>query len=137
MPGLRGNGTWISLAQRTIDEVYDYWSDACGGGIYWVSSIGQFGFGIDAHVATLPVNRSKSGPNLQITQLEFISLATRTYLMTGNATLLHITEELFNWVVDTGMVDLATGIVNDGVDANGCTVPTQQWSYSYGASQPF
>lgn len=69
-----------------------------------------------------------------ITQLEFISLAARTYLLTRNETLLHITEKLFNWVVDSGMVDLATGTVYDGVDTVACKVSTAQWSYSYGVS---
>lgn len=115
MPGLKGNGTWISLAQRTIDEVYDYWTPECGGGIYWSTDPAQY--------ATY-----KSG----ITQLEFISLATRTYLLTKNATLLHITEQLFTWIVDSGMVDLASGTVYDGVDTVGCTVSKAQWSYSYG-----
>ncbi|KAG4414613.1 hypothetical protein IFR04_012267 [Cadophora malorum] len=115
MPGLRGNGTWISLAQRTIDEVYDYWTPGCGGGIYWSTDPAQY--------ATY-----KSG----ITQLEFISLATRAYLLTKNGTLLQITERLFTWIVDSGMVDLATGTVFDGVDTVGCTVSKAQWSYSYG-----
>ena len=47
--------------------------------------------------------------------------------MTRNATLLHITEQLFTWIVDSGMVDLDTGTVYDGVDTVGmhgiyCTV---------------
>ena len=54
--------------------------------------------------------------------------------MTRNATLLHITEKLFNWVVDSGMVDLEAGTVYDGVDTVACTVSTDQWSYSYGVS---
>ncbi|KAK0101427.1 hydrolase 76 protein [Cadophora gregata] len=115
MPGLWGNGTWITLAQRTIDEVYDYWTPECGGGIYWSTD--------PAQSATY-----KSG----ITQLEFISLAMRTYLQTKNATLLHITEKLLTWIVDSGMMDLATGTVYDGVDTAGCTVFKAQWSYSYG-----
>ncbi|KAH6720279.1 glycoside hydrolase [Leptodontidium sp. MPI-SDFR-AT-0119] len=115
MPGLRGNGTWISLAQRTIDEVYDYWTPDCGGGIYWSTDPSQY-------------PTYKSG----ITQLEFISLATRTYLLTRNETLLHITEKLFNWIVDSKMIDLSTGTVYDGVDTVACTVSEAQWSYSYG-----
>lgn len=67
-----------------------------------------------------------------ITQLEFISLATRTYLLTKNTTLLHISEALFNWIVDSKMVDLSTGTVYDGVDTVACTVSEAQWSYSYG-----
>ena len=136
MPGLRGNGTWISLAQRTIDEVYDYWTPDCGGGIYWVctqllshgSSTHQY-----IHQSTDPAQYAtyKSG----ITQLEFISLATRAYLLTKNGTLLQITERLFTWIVDSGMVDLATGTVFDGVDTVGCTVSKAQWSYSYGVSR--
>ncbi|PVH84781.1 glycoside hydrolase family 76 protein [Cadophora sp. DSE1049] len=104
-----------TLAQQTIDEVYDYWTPECGGGIYWSTDPAQY--------ATY-----KSG----ITQLEFISLATRTYLQTKNVTLVHITEKLFTWIVDSGMVDLATGTVSDGVDTVGCTVSNAQWSYSYG-----
>jgi mannan endo-1,6-alpha-mannosidase len=54
--------------------------------------------------------------------------------MTRNSTLLHITEKLFNWIVDSGIVDLETGTVYDGVDTSACTVSTDQWSYSYGVS---
>lgn len=54
--------------------------------------------------------------------------------MTRNATLLQITEKLFNWIVDSGMVDLETGTVYDGVDTVACAVSTDQWSYSYGVS---
>jgi mannan endo-1,6-alpha-mannosidase len=57
--------------------------------------------------------------------------------MTRNATLVHITEKLFNWIVDSGMVDLATGNVYDGVDTVACTVSASQWSYSYGVSRVF
>ncbi|KUJ12476.1 family 76 glycoside hydrolase [Mollisia scopiformis] len=117
MPGLsrRGNGTWISLVQRTIEEVYSYHTSDCGGGIYWSTDPSQY-------------PTYKSG----ITQLGFISLASRAYLMTRNETLLAITEELFNWVVSSGMVNLTSGWVGDGVDTTGCAVHTDQWSYSYG-----
>ncbi|CZS93155.1 uncharacterized protein RCO7_07821 [Rhynchosporium graminicola] len=115
MPGLSGNGTWISLVQRTIDEVYDYWNTECGGGIVWSTD----------SLHPIPY---KSG----ITQLEFISLATRAYLLTKNETLLEISEKLLNWMVDSKVVDLSTGTVNDGVNTENCTVRKDQWSYSYG-----
>lgn len=115
MPELEGNGTWISLVQRTLDEVYDYWTDDCGGGIYWSTDPGQY-------------PTYKSG----ITQLGFISLATRAYILTQNETLIDMTEQLFNWAVTSGMIDLETGVVNDGVDTVACTVSIDQWSYSYG-----
>jgi len=57
--------------------------------------------------------------------------------MTRNSTLLNITEQLFNWIVDSGMVDLENGVVNDGVDTVACAVSTAQWSYSYGVSDHF
>lgn len=56
--------------------------------------------------------------------------------MTRNETLLAITEELFNWVVSSGMVNLTTGWVGDGVDTTACAVHTDQWSYSYGVRLP-
>ncbi len=143
MPGLRGNGTWIYLAQRTIDEVYDYWTTDCGGGIYWVGLI-LSSFTPSFPLITLSVSSThktqstdpseyptyKSG----ITQLEFISLAARTYLLTQNITLLQITEKLFTWLVDSGMVDLQMGSVYDGVDTVASEVSKAQWSYSYGVS---
>lgn len=54
--------------------------------------------------------------------------------MTGNETLLQITEKLFNWIVDSGMVVLEKGTVYDGVDTVACAVSKDQWSYSYGVS---
>jgi mannan endo-1,6-alpha-mannosidase len=64
-------------------------------------------------------------------------VSAKTYPMTRNETLLAITEELFNWIVSSGMVDLTTGWVGDGVDTAACDVHTEQWSYSYGVRAPF
>ncbi|KAL2074147.1 hypothetical protein VTL71DRAFT_7925 [Oculimacula yallundae] len=114
MPGL--SRTWVSLVQRTIDEVYEYWTSDCGGGIYWSTD----------SILHIPY---KSG----ITQLEFISLVTRTYLLTENATLLRLSEEVLTWMVDSKLVNLESGTVNDGVETDACAVSEAQWSYSYGS----
>lgn len=63
MPGLKVNGTWISLVQTTIDEVYDYWTDDCGGGIYWVHQLSDL---LRSLRLTNLVHRSHSVSNLQI-----------------------------------------------------------------------
>jgi mannan endo-1,6-alpha-mannosidase len=108
-------GSWLSLAQKTVDEVYEFYDERCGGGLLWVRDASQ-----------------NSSYKSSITNLLFLSLGARTAMLGKNETVLAETEKLFEWVVSSGTVNLTSGVVNDGIDANNCGVNGAQWSYTYG-----
>lgn len=107
----------VTLAQKTLDEVYDFHTDACGGGILWTRN-----------------PAAKNNYKSSITQLLFLSLSARTHLITGNQTILQQAEDMMSWLLASKVVDLEAGVVNDGIDALSCGIVTTQWTYNYGVS---
>ncbi|EGG05778.1 family 76 glycoside hydrolase [Melampsora larici-populina 98AG31] len=113
----RSNGDWISLATKTYDQTGVETDDKCGGGIYWSRDRGS------------PSGVYKS----LITQIEFISQGARNYLQTKNETALAQSKQVLDWIMSSGLGNLNTGELLDGMPSNNCQQFTKtSWSYNYG-----
>ncbi|KAH9825250.1 family 76 glycoside hydrolase [Melampsora americana] len=113
----RSNGDWISLATKTYDQTGVETDDKCGGGIYWSRDRGS------------PSGVYKS----LITQIEFISQGARNYLQTKNETALAQSKTVLDWIMSSGLGNLNTGELLDGMPTTDCTKFTKtSWSYNYG-----
>lgn len=116
MPGAKG--PWIKLAQKTFDQTYQQWDDGCGGGIYW--------------------SRDRNGNSAPfkslITQLEFVQQGARNYLETKNETAIAISKIALDWVFSSGLGNIQTGTLYDGMNVGECGKFTSHfWSYNYGS----
>ncbi|POV97964.1 hypothetical protein PSHT_14286 [Puccinia striiformis] len=116
MPGAKG--PWIKLAQKTFDQTYQQWDDGCGGGIYW--------------------SRDRNGNSAPfkslITQLEFVQQGARNYLETKNETAIAISKTALDWVFSSGLGNIQTGTLYDGMNVGECGKFTSHfWSYNYGS----
>jgi mannan endo-1,6-alpha-mannosidase len=116
-----GGVPWATtLAQKTLDEMYAFHTNDCGGGILWSRD-----------------PASNNNYKSTITQLLYLQLAARTSMVTGNQTVLKQAEQLFDWLITSKVIDTKAGIINDGIDAKSCGIVTTQWSYEYGVGDQF
>ncbi|WAQ83208.1 hypothetical protein PtA15_3A577 [Puccinia triticina] len=115
-------GPWITPAQKTYDQTYQQWDDGCGGGIYWLGPSQN----IDMSLA----NRHLS----LTTQLEFIQQGARNFMANKNHTALDLWKAAMDWVFSSGLGNVQTGVLYDGMNVGECGKFTSHiWSYNYGA----
>ncbi|OAV89441.1 hypothetical protein PTTG_05992 [Puccinia triticina 1-1 BBBD Race 1] len=116
MPGSKG--PWITLAQKTYDQTYQQWDGGCGGGIYWSR---------DRNGASAPYKSL-------ITQLEFIQQGARNFMENKNNTALDLSKAAMDWVFSSGLGNVQTGVLYDGMNVGECgKFTTHLWSYNYGS----
>lgn len=116
MPGSKG--PWMTLAQKTYDQADEQWDGQCGGGIYWSR---------DRNGASAPYKSL-------ITQLEFIQQGARNFLENKNNTALDRSKAAMDWVFSSGLGNIQTGVLYDGMNAGECgKFTTHLWSYNYGS----
>ncbi|EFP77525.2 uncharacterized protein PGTG_03481 [Puccinia graminis f. sp. tritici CRL 75-36-700-3] len=109
--------TWIKLAEKTYREAGSQMDNKCGGGIYWYRD------------RKSPKGTFKS----LITELEFIALGARNYLINRDSRTLRQAKVVLNWVISSGLGNTRTGVLFDGVDVKDCShLKGEQWTYNYG-----
>ncbi|KAJ3077239.1 hydrolase 76 protein [Podochytrium sp. JEL0797] len=109
-----GETTLANLASTTFDEVWKYWDDQCGGGIFWSRD--------QAPGTTAPYLKST------ITNVQMMDLGARL----GH---LDKVNQIWSWLKSSGLVvDDGHGgyVVFDNIMTDGCKLSNEVFSYEYG-----
>jgi mannan endo-1,6-alpha-mannosidase len=104
---LPAGGTFGILSTNTIDDIWSSWdTSTCGGGIFWTR---------DRNAASFSLRNYKS----TISNVQYISMGARIYLLTSNQTYLDQAIMVYNWLTRIGLAT-KDGHVWDGADAPNC-----------------
>ena len=109
---------WLALAQAVFNTQAARWDTTeCGGGLRW--QIFTWNNGYDYKNS--------------ISQACFFNLAARLARYTGNQSYADWADKTWDWMVDTGLIDVSTYDVVDGMHVKNCSQFTPyQWSYNVG-----
>lgn len=112
--------SWLQIAENVFNSLHSRWhTEKCGGGLLWQI--------YEANPNGLTYKNSVSNGG-------FFHLAARLARATGNDTYLDWAEKIWDWSVDTGLVEKGRYRVYDGVDiADDCgRVNYQSFTYTSG-----
>ncbi|KAK5120625.1 hypothetical protein LTR85_005983 [Meristemomyces frigidus] len=110
--------SWAQLAQNVFDAQAARWDEStCRGGLRW---------------QIFPFNNGYNYKN-SLTNGNFVQLAARLGLYTGNATYIEWAQNVTQWSIDAGLI-ARTGAVWDGFDTiTNCSAPNHiQWTANAG-----
>ncbi|KAJ3077233.1 hydrolase 76 protein [Podochytrium sp. JEL0797] len=114
------NPTYLSVVNNTYYAMWGDWdASTCGGGMYW-SRNRQATTGNDATYKS------------SITNAQHIDLSARLYTYTGDETYHKLFDTVYTWMQTSNLIDPVTYAVHDGIDANGCVVTSDMYSYHSG-----
>ncbi|KAI8822545.1 glycosyl hydrolase family 76-domain-containing protein [Fimicolochytrium jonesii] len=108
--------TFLSIAELTMQEMWEQWDPLCGGGVYWSR---------DRNAAKGKDYKSA------ITNAEAIVLGARLAVATNNQTYLTWASNAYNWMKTSQIVG-TDWVVRDGMEATTCVVNTLDFSYTGG-----
>lgn len=110
---------WLALAQAVFNTQAARWEKKdCGGGLRWQIFTWNNGY-----------NYKNS-----ISQACFFNIAARLARYTGNQSYADWADQIWDWMVDTGLLDLRNYYIYDGMHVENCTsITPYQWTYNTGA----
>ena len=110
---------WLALAQAVFNTQAARWEKQdCGGGLRWQIFTWNNGY-----------NYKNS-----ISQACFFNIAARLARYTGNQSYADWAEQTWNWMVETGLLDLKSYYIYDGMHVENCSsITPYQWTYNAGA----
>lgn len=118
LPDVSDGFSWLSLAQGVYNTQIARWdSKTCGGGLRWQIYLYQSGY-------TLKNSISNGG---------LFQLAARLYRYTDDEKYMQWADKIWDWVVQSPLLNNQTWNVADSTDVDQCTNQgNEQWSYNYG-----